>query len=489
MASRKAPRRRGAGTGYTVLVVDDDPRIVELLQIALGAHGYKVISAGNGEEALRLSFSEQPDILILDVRLPRRSGYEVCRAIRREPELAHLPVIMVSALSDTEARLQGLERGADDYLTKPFSPKELLAKVKRNLERTEKVKSMDRRSRELSGELERSRDELRRIHSDLKRERKVRDAYDRLARDLARLDRPEEVASTFLFSLMTHLSAQSAVLLEANQEEESNLRPMISRGFNDERGERVTIKADGEIAKLLIALARPVRTEELDRFPEMKTELGRLVSCGIAVVVPVLNEGRLIAVGLLGEKSEPAAYTSADIEMATSLSHAAALALEQTALMRHAQSTYDQAISAYLAAVEARDPQTAWKAEAMASVCEALANEIGSGPSTANHLRLEATATVLDAETATSQTDTPRLRAFSFLREPSSIESEILAIGQAYVELIGRLELGASTSQIIAHLKGDRQVLKALENLLNRGELTPNKLLGKGETSSDTSAA
>src|SRR5262245_7520090 len=204
---------RPTGTGYTVLVVDDDPRIVELLRIALGAHGCRVVAASNGEEAMKQAFDEQPDIVILDVRLPRRSGYEVCEQIRREPELSHVPVIMVSALTETEARLQGLSRGADDYLPKPFSPKELIAKVRRHLVRAEEVKTLSRRARELAGELERARDEARRAQDELKRERSVQEANDRLSQDLSRLDRPQEVASSLLFSLMTQLGVEAAAVL------------------------------------------------------------------------------------------------------------------------------------------------------------------------------------------------------------------------------------------------------------------------------------
>src|SRR5438874_2110923 len=106
------PESRTGGSGYTVLVVDDDPRVVELLQIALGAHGFRVLAASNGDDALKSAAEEAPDLVILDVRLPRRSGLDVCECLRRDPETAHLPVIMVSALAETDARLAGLARGA-----------------------------------------------------------------------------------------------------------------------------------------------------------------------------------------------------------------------------------------------------------------------------------------------------------------------------------------------------------------------------------------
>ena len=136
--------------GATILVVEDDPRVVELLHIALGAHGFRVISALNGDDGWRMLQDDSPDLAIFDVRLPRRSGLDLVESVRRDPLLAALPVILVSALAETESRLAGLARGADDYLAKPFSPKELVARVRRMLARAEESKAIARRNIELS---------------------------------------------------------------------------------------------------------------------------------------------------------------------------------------------------------------------------------------------------------------------------------------------------------------------------------------------------
>src|SRR5262245_16349963 len=106
-----------------ILVVDDDRRVVDLLNIALAAHGYRVVSAVDGEEAVRIALGKRPDLVVLDVRLPKKSGFEVCEILRQDPDDPFLPIIMVSAASEMDARLQGFARGADDYLAKPFSPR------------------------------------------------------------------------------------------------------------------------------------------------------------------------------------------------------------------------------------------------------------------------------------------------------------------------------------------------------------------------------
>jgi DNA-binding response OmpR family regulator len=466
-----APTGRAVGTGYTVLVVDDDPRIVELLNIALGAHGYRVISASNGEDALRSAFEEQPDLVILDVRLPRRSGYEVCEAIRREPELAHLPVIMVSALAETEARLAGLARGADDYLPKPFSPKELLAKVRRALVRVEELKTLQRRTRELVGEVERSREETRRAQDDLRRERVVQDAYTRLSQELARLNRPEEVSSTFLFALMTQLGVESAAMLLPDPGAEGALAPQLARGLTPEREALLRVAADGELARLFVALGRPVRREEMERFPILRSELDPLVAAGAALFVPLSAHGRLVGVAVLGEKADGSSFPNGDLEMAASLSQAAALAVEQSALVRHAEETYLHAVRTYASAVESRHPGTLERAEAIAAVAGALSRELGFEESSALSLRLAALAEALHQVMGEELEELAKPPVWGSLSDAPGLESDILEVARGLVDLSGRVEAGATPREVVARLTGDRHVLSALEDLLARGEV------------------
>lgn len=113
-----------------ILVVDDTPTNVKLLADLLAVKGYTVVTAANGEEALAKVASEHPDLVLLDIIMPGIDGYEVCRAIRADPSLGILPVIMVTALDPAQERIKGLEAGADDFLTKPVNQAELLARVR-----------------------------------------------------------------------------------------------------------------------------------------------------------------------------------------------------------------------------------------------------------------------------------------------------------------------------------------------------------------------
>ncbi|MGC9356404.1 MAG: response regulator, partial [Anaerolineae bacterium] len=120
----------------TILVVDDALHIVEVVSDYLKQAGYRVIVARDGQTSLSMARHERPDLMVLDLMLPGSlDGLDVCRAVRRDPTLAELPIIMLTARVEETDRLIGLELGADDYVTKPFSPREVVARVKAVLRR------------------------------------------------------------------------------------------------------------------------------------------------------------------------------------------------------------------------------------------------------------------------------------------------------------------------------------------------------------------
>ena len=119
-------------TGKKILVVDDDVKTVELVKLYLSRDGYRVVTAYDGLEALRLARESHPDLIVLDLMLPGLDGLEICRTLRAESDV---PIIMLTAMTTDQDRLTGLDLGADDYVTKPFSPRELAARVRAVLRR------------------------------------------------------------------------------------------------------------------------------------------------------------------------------------------------------------------------------------------------------------------------------------------------------------------------------------------------------------------
>ena len=116
-----------------ILIVEDDPKTSEIIRLYLEGDGYQVLSAYDGAEGLKLVLEEDPDLVVLDRLLPGMDGSDVCRAVRNESDV---PIIMLTALSTEADKLEGLDIGADDYVTKPFSPRELVARVRVVLRRT-----------------------------------------------------------------------------------------------------------------------------------------------------------------------------------------------------------------------------------------------------------------------------------------------------------------------------------------------------------------
>ena len=118
-----------------ILIADDDQEILELIKFTLTSEQYTVISAEDGERALKLAIEENPDLIILDVQMPKLSGFEVCEKLREHPLTSLIPIIMLTSLSKMKDRITGIKLGADEYLTKPFEPVELVVRVESLLKR------------------------------------------------------------------------------------------------------------------------------------------------------------------------------------------------------------------------------------------------------------------------------------------------------------------------------------------------------------------
>ncbi len=132
-----AQSRRYAISKKKILIVEDEPELVRLISFHMSIAGYEVLSADDGIEALEMCRNNKPDLIILDIMLPRIDGWEVCRRLKQDRRMSNVPIIILSALSEVSDKLKGFDLGSDDYVTKPFSPRELVVRVKRVLARAE----------------------------------------------------------------------------------------------------------------------------------------------------------------------------------------------------------------------------------------------------------------------------------------------------------------------------------------------------------------
>ena len=119
-----------------ILVVDDDPDILDVMQITLSEENYEIFKASDGEEALKIIRSKPLDLVLLDYNMPKMNGWQVCKEVKKDILLRHLPIIMVTGKGEVSDKIGGINAGADDYVVKPFEPKELLARIRMILRRT-----------------------------------------------------------------------------------------------------------------------------------------------------------------------------------------------------------------------------------------------------------------------------------------------------------------------------------------------------------------
>ncbi|MFH1846298.1 MAG: response regulator transcription factor [Candidatus Omnitrophota bacterium] len=132
-----------------ILIVEDEKDIVEMIEYNLHKEGYKTSSVFNGQDGVSLAEKQAPDLMILDLMLPDIDGFEVCKQIKQHEKTANIPIIMLTAKSQESDKIVGLELGADDYMTKPFSPRELLARIKAVLRRKENFSAYQEQKQEL----------------------------------------------------------------------------------------------------------------------------------------------------------------------------------------------------------------------------------------------------------------------------------------------------------------------------------------------------
>ena len=152
-AGGPAPERLGK-----VLLLEDEQDVAELIRYNLVKEGYDVLVSCNGAEALRLAREHRPDVILLDIMVPQLNGWEVCRRLKQDADLASIPVIMVSGRVDEGDKVLGFELGADDYVTKPFSPRELLARIRAVLRRRGLADAKEKKRHLKAGDLEIDRD-------------------------------------------------------------------------------------------------------------------------------------------------------------------------------------------------------------------------------------------------------------------------------------------------------------------------------------------
>ncbi len=365
----------------TILVVDDDRRVVDLLQISLTQNGYTVQTAMTGEEALESVRREAPDLVILDLRLPKKSGFEICAALKSTRETSHIPIVMVSASAEVDSRLQGLMHGADDYLTKPFSPKELIIKVRRIFERMERHDVLSSKNQELESEVQRNREDLLVRNKELRFQVYSLETLMGLTHQLNASLELEPLLNTLILSVMGQLRVNSACLfLTDDRESPTRLDVSTFKGLKEDQVRGIALVYDSDLVRALRPAdgedQRSIRLASIERDPGIAPDVGRLFSAGLTVVCPVIVKGRLTALVAVGEKVSGQDFQSADLEMLRSLAESAGIAIENARLFRDLQEAYVSTVRLLVSRIEEKDPYTHGHTERVAAYSVAIAQEM-----------------------------------------------------------------------------------------------------------------
>jgi len=324
---------RAPAPGQSILIVDDDKRVVELLEIAFSTQGFRVLTACDGDEAVRSASQDKPDLIVLDVRLPRRSGLDVCEMLRRDLPEPGVPIVVVSAAVETETRLQAFARGADDFLAKPFSPKELVARVRRLLARTTEARQAKQRVVELERDLGRAKDALERAHGEARREQRLHELASGPGQALHESLDADEIVGRLLFDAQVRLGSSFVALLWSERPGQP-LRPWAARGETLDRIAALEVRPEGPLGTLLDGLGRPVLRRELDRFPELRAELPAFLAHAVTVLAPIPGPGRLEGLLVADERMDGGEPRPAEVELLASLCAMAGASLANAARVR-----------------------------------------------------------------------------------------------------------------------------------------------------------
>ena len=287
----------------TILVVEDDDDIATLLTMLLSDEGYVVMEQHDGTGALAAAAKNRPDLVLLDLTLPDMDGFEVCRRLRDQEEGAYLPVIMLTARTDTNARILGIRSGADDYITKPFSAEELLLHVGLRLEHA-------RRENE-------------------KRDAALRAGLQAIGQAVAVPITPEQLVGRLMGIMWTVLEeATCGILLW--KEVEQCFRPAASAGLDAPQRRafqrlRLAIDSPDELDRL-IAEPQPLVLSR-DSKISYAAALREAFEKETLLTAPILNENRLYGLLVVGRDGSPGEFRQSDIQLVASLADQTARAL------------------------------------------------------------------------------------------------------------------------------------------------------------------
>jgi len=359
-----------------ILLVDDDPNVVEILSESLRNKGYSTVSAFDGEEALRAYDEHRPDLVVLDVVLPKKDGFAVCDEIRARDIHHDVPVIMVSANAINDSMVRGLRSGAQDYIKKPFSVKEIVAKIDNQLSQAQRRRDLREQKLQLEDEIERGQADYSRINRELKKRVLDMRTLFGLSQDLNRLRDPEELVRVFCLTLVGQLGVGATALFYAFDDVDDFLSYAGGSGISDGVLRSVRLSREIGLSTHLLAKQNVARLTDDDLPENARREADFLVRFGFDYAYPLVVKSRLIGIVLIGQKVNRQEYGAGEIELFKSICTSAATGLENGRLYAELQSTYLSTIKVLVSTIEAKDAYTRGHTDRVAEYARMIAEEM-----------------------------------------------------------------------------------------------------------------
>jgi putative nucleotidyltransferase with HDIG domain len=361
-----------------ILLVDDDPKVLEIVGLALDRRGYRVHAAASGREALEHAAATSPHLLILDLGLPDMTGVELLERLRDGIGEA-APVFFLSAESDLDARLRALDRGADDFLQKPVSLRELQVKIDGALRRSQRTRALGDRNSALEAEVEQEREQAERMSKNFKRHVLSMRTLLTVSHDLNRALQSDELIKTASLTLLGELRVSSLAVFGVERESAPAFELLGVRGFSAERFRDMVIDRGCTFVRMLEDDAHP---RKISRNPDQRW-VKNLPDLRLAVfeyAVPISVKGDLKGIIFSGPKLSGEEYTDYDLDIMTFIANSIGIGMENRRLMDELQVTYVATLRSLVSILEARDRYTRGHTERVASYSMALANRIELPP-------------------------------------------------------------------------------------------------------------
>lgn len=362
---------------HVVLVVHRDARFRELIHLALTGAGYDVVLAPDVDEAVGQLRRHSPDAILLDAVLAEVDDINHCHSLRSGPFGRRVPLVLMADDAPAEACARAFRLGADDSLSRPFAPAEMLLRLRRHLELAAQRQAMGQMNQELERELKRTSQEL---DAARRRHRTQRLGVQALVDFSQKMEQRLDVADLqrhALIHLGTLLHVSGLCLFEAQSKESAWLTPARWHWVGHERVRGLRLPITSEFVRILGVEGRPLRLNEFERVPGTAWESGLVAAAGFTVIAPLMAHRRLIGVIALSDRNDGQAFEAADLEL-LALFAAAIAQMMETARGRERERSLSRATLGLLVErLEATHPFLAGHTRRVSRLAQEIGRRIG----------------------------------------------------------------------------------------------------------------